>query len=92
MALGDESPNPDPPAEMAEVCVNVISIAIGPFELGLAPCFDIPLGERVEITLTQSFANHPGFAGGIVAGQFHGTNDRFKRHTRKLTGTRKTHG
>ncbi|MFT6576159.1 MAG: hypothetical protein ACJA16_004366 [Akkermansiaceae bacterium] len=44
MPLWNESPNPGTPEEMTKVSVDIVPIAIGPFELGIAPLLDVALG------------------------------------------------
>jgi hypothetical protein len=53
---------------VAQVGQDVVSVSLRAFELGVPPFLDVPLGERIEVTLAKRLPDDASLAGGAIAG------------------------
>lgn len=68
VALRHKAPDPRPLEQVAEVREDVVAVAVRAFQFGIPPFLDVPLRERIEVSLSKRLPDDSGLAGGVVAG------------------------
>ena len=67
MTLRHKTPYACPFIKVAQVGQDVVSVSLRAFELGVPPFLDVPLRQRIEVTLAKCLADDSGLAGRVIA-------------------------